>query len=159
MAMRAGRPVTAGLSQVARMDPRERARTVRELCRNQPAFRSLLTRVSVARGVAFASGLVLALAIVLLVQGVPSGWVSLLVLVGLVGFASVAVVLTDSRFDLLLAVIGAHRTDELHDRLVVDEVYGDGTTTGQEQVVPTDKRPPHSKAGRAAPRDRGGAPG
>lgn len=127
--MRGGRPVTAGLSQVARMGPRERARTVRELCRNQPAFRSLLTRVSVARGVAFASGLVLAVAIVLLMQGVPSGWVSLLVLVGLAGFVSVVVVLADSRFDLLLAVIGAHRIDELHDRLVIDEVYGDGAVS------------------------------
>lgn len=125
MAMRAGKPVTAGLSQVAQMPPGERARIVRELCQQYPAFRSLLTQVTVARAVAFASGLALAVAIMLLVQGASVWWVSALVFGGLAGFGYVAVVLTDNRFDLLLAVLGAHRTDELHGRLVTDALYGD----------------------------------
>ncbi len=150
MTMRADGPVAAGLSRVARMHPRERARTVRDLCSDQPAFRSLLTRVSVARGVAFASGLALAVAIVLLVQGAPTWWVAGLVLTGLAGFGSVVIVLTDSRFDLLLAVLGAHRTDELHDRLVTDELYGDAHTRG---AGPTPSHPP---GGSTTARRRGG---
>lgn len=50
MAMRAARSVTAGLSQVAQMSPGERARLVRELRHQYPAFRALLTQVTVARG-------------------------------------------------------------------------------------------------------------
>lgn len=125
MAIRAGRPVTAGLSQVAQMDRRERARIVRQLCQQHPAFRSLIKQVTIARGVAFASGLALAVAVMMLVNGASVWWVSALVFVGLTGFCYVAVVLTDSRFDLLLAVLGAHRTDELHSRLVTDQIYGD----------------------------------
>ncbi|GAB2666791.1 hypothetical protein GCM10027271_27770 [Saccharopolyspora gloriosae] len=125
MAIHAGRPVTAGLSQVARMDRRERARLVRELSRQHPTFRSLWRQVMLARGIAFTSVLALALAVILLVQAdVPTRWVSALVLGGLAGFAYVAIVLTDHRFDLLLAVLGAHRTDELHGRLLNDELYG-----------------------------------
>jgi hypothetical protein len=125
MAIRAGEPVTAGLSQLAQMDRRERARIIRQVCHQYPGFSSLLTQVAVARGVAFASGLALAVAVVLLVQGAGVGWVSVLVLGGLVGFAYVAVVLTDSRFDVLLAVLGAHRTDELYESLVTERVYGE----------------------------------
>lgn len=125
MAIHAGRPVTAGLSQVARMDRRERARLVRELSRQHPTFRSLWRQVMLSRGIAFTSVLALALAVILLVQSdVPARWVSALVLSGLAGFAYVSIVLTDHRFDLLLAVLGAHRTDELHGRLLTDELYG-----------------------------------
>jgi hypothetical protein len=49
----------------------------------------------------------------------------ILMLLGLLGFGYVAVVLTDSRFDLLLAAIGAYRTDELYERLVTEQVYAD----------------------------------
>ena len=125
MAIRAGRPVTAGLSQVAQMDRRERARIVRQLCQQHPAFRALIVQVTRARAVAFGSGLSLAVAVMLLVNGAPVCWVSAFVFGGLAGFGYVAVALTDSRFDLLLAVLGAHRTDELHGRLVTDQIYGD----------------------------------
>ncbi|MDR7300702.1 hypothetical protein [Haloactinomyces albus] len=125
MAMRAGRSVTAGLSQVAQMPPRERARLMRELRQQHPMFRSLLTQVTVARAVAFGSGLALAVAIILLVQGASVWWVAALVFGGLGGFGSVTVALTDSRFDLLLALLGAHRIDELHGRLVTEDIYGD----------------------------------
>ncbi|QUH04485.1 hypothetical protein HUO13_30230 [Saccharopolyspora erythraea] len=136
MADRAAKPVTAGLSQVAQMDRRERARIVRQLCQQYPAFRSLLTQVTVARGVAFTSGLALALAVMFLAQGVSVWWVATLVLGGLVGFGYVAVVLTDSRFDLLLAVLGAHRTDELHGRLVTDQIYGEEKPESQQSTPP-----------------------
>ncbi|GAA2779937.1 hypothetical protein [Saccharopolyspora taberi] len=135
MADRAAKPVTAGLSQVAQMDRRERARIVRQLCQQYPAFRSLLTQVTVARGIAFGSGLALAVAVMFLVQGVSVWWVATLVLGGLVGFGYVAVVLTDSRFDLLLAIIGAHRTDELHGRLVTEQIYGEDAP--ENPVFPT----------------------
>ncbi|MBB5155539.1 hypothetical protein [Saccharopolyspora phatthalungensis] len=125
MVNRAAQPVTAGLSRLAQLDRRERARIIRQLCHQYPAFRSLLKQVTIARGVAFASGLVLALAVMFLVQGVSVWWVAGLVFTGLAGFCYVAVALTDSRFDLLLAVLGAHRTDELHGRLVTEQVYGD----------------------------------
>jgi hypothetical protein len=131
MAIRAGKPVTAGLDQVAQMDRRERARVVSQLCEQYPAFRSLLTQVSMARGVAFASGLALAVAVIMLVHGASVWGVSALVFVGLAGFGYVAVVLTDSRFDLLLAVLGAHRTDELHGRLVTDQIYGADPATSE----------------------------
>lgn len=124
MVIRAGKPVVAGLDQVAQMDRRERARIVSQLCQQHPAFRSMLRQVAMARGLAFGSGLALAVAVVLLVHGASVWWVSALVFGGLVGFAYVAVVLTDSRFDLLLAVLGAHRTDELHGRLMTDQIYG-----------------------------------
>lgn len=125
MAFHADRPVTAGLSQVAQMDRGERTRLVRELSRQHPSFRSLMRQLTVSRAVAFASGLALALAVMLLVNGVPVLPVSLLVLGGLIGFGYVATVLTDHRFDLLLAVLGAHRTDELHGLLMADSLYGD----------------------------------
>ncbi len=134
MTIRAGEPVTAGLSRIAQMDRRERARLVRQLCHQYPAFRSLLTRVSIARGVAFGSGLALAVAVMLLVQGASVVWVSVLVFGGLVGFATVAVLLTDNRFDLLLAVLGAHRTDELHRNLVTHAIYGETPTSPQPAV-------------------------
>jgi hypothetical protein len=130
MAIRAGEPVTAGLSQLAQMDRRERARILRQLCHQYPVFRTLLTLLTVTRAVAFGSGLALAVAIALLVQGAPVWWVSVLVLGGLVGFGYVAVVLTDSRFDMLLAVLGAHRTDELYEWLVTEKVYGEDPAWG-----------------------------
>lgn len=124
MAMHAGDAVSAGLSQVAQMDRRERTRIIRQLCAQHPAFKALLVQVTVARGVAFASGLALAVAVMLLVNDASVMWVAMLVFGGLAGFVAVAVMLTDSRFDLLLAVIGAHRTDELHGRLVTEAIYG-----------------------------------
>lgn len=140
MAFRWGTPVAAGLSQVAQMDSRERGRIVRQLCQQYPTFRSLLRQVSIARGVAFASGLALAVAVILLVQVASVWWVATLVFAGLGGFGYVAVVLTDSRFDLLLAVLGAHRTDELHGRLVTDQVYGDEPVPEAAQPVSTYSR-------------------
>ncbi|MEV0704386.1 hypothetical protein AB0I53_41620 [Saccharopolyspora sp. NPDC050389] len=125
MANRAAKPVTAGLSRLAQLDRQERARIIRQLCHQYPAFRSMLKQVTIARGVAFASGLLLAVAVMFLVQGASVWWVSGCVFTGLAGFCYVAVALTDSRFDLLLAVLGAHRTDELHGRLVTEQVYGD----------------------------------
>ncbi|GAB3275716.1 hypothetical protein [Parasphingorhabdus pacifica] len=125
MAFSWGMPVAAGLSQVAQMDRGQRARIVRQVCDEYPGFRGLLKQVSVARGVAFASGLALAVAVILLVQAASVWWVAALVFTGLGGFGYVTVVLTDSRFDLLLAVLGAHRTDELHGRLVTDQIYGE----------------------------------
>jgi hypothetical protein len=133
MSVRAGRPVTAGLSQVAQMDRHDRARIVRQLCEQHPGFQALLTQVTVARGVAFGSGLALAVAVVLLVQGTSVWWVSALVFAGLAGFGYVAVVLTDSRFDLLLAVVGAHRTDELHGLLVTEQIYGEDPLTDSQE--------------------------
>ncbi|MGI8307764.1 hypothetical protein [Saccharopolyspora sp. ASAGF58] len=125
MANRAAKPVTAGLSRLAQIDRHERARIIQQLCHQYPAFRSMLRQVTIARGVAFASGLMLALAVMFLVQGASVWWVSGLVFAGLAGFCYVAVALTDSRFDLLLAVLGAHHTDELHGRLVTEQIYGD----------------------------------
>ena len=142
MAIRAGEPVAAGLNQVAQMDRRERAQLVRQLCRQHPAFRSLLTQVTVARGVAFGSGLALAVAVMLLAQGASVVWVSALVFGGLAGFGTVAVMLTDNRFDLLLAVLGAHRTDELHGRLVTHAIYGDDTP----RAVPVADDEPEARA-------------
>ncbi|WP_243792877.1 hypothetical protein [Saccharopolyspora gloriosae] len=150
MAIHAGRPVTAGLSQVARMDRRERARLVRELSRQHSTFRSLWRQVMLARGIAFTSVLALAVAVVLLVQAeVPTRWVAALVLGGLAGFAYVAIVLTDHRFDLLLAVLGAHRTDELNDRLLTDELYGTETAEkGHAANEPGDAAAAKEAAGR-----------
>ncbi|GAA0518966.1 hypothetical protein GCM10011581_08780 [Saccharopolyspora subtropica] len=128
MAHRAAEPVTAGLSRLAQLDRCERARIIRQLCHQYPAFRALLKQVTIARGVAFASGLMLALAVMVLVHGGSVWWVSGMVFAGLAGFCYVAVALTDSRFDLLLAVLGAHRTDELHARLVTEQIYGDDPT-------------------------------
>lgn len=125
MAIQAGKPVAAGLSQVAQMDRRERSRLASQLASQYPAFRALRTQIALARGLAFGSGLALTTAIVLLVNGASVWWVSALVFAGFAGFGYVAILLTDSRFDLLLAVLGAHRIDELHSRLVTDEVYGD----------------------------------
>ncbi|WP_010306030.1 hypothetical protein [Saccharopolyspora spinosa] len=125
MANRAAKPVTAGLSRLAQIDRHERARIIQQLCHQYPAFRSMLKQVTIARGMAFASGLMLALAVMFLVQGASVWWVSGLVFAGLAGFCYVVVALTDSRFDLLLAVLGAHRTDELHGRLVTEQIYGD----------------------------------
>ena len=85
----------------------------------------MLRQVTIARGVAFGSGLALAVAVMSLVNGGSVWWVAGLVFTGLGGFCYVAVALTDSRFDLLLAVLGAHRTDELHGRLVTDQIYGE----------------------------------
>ncbi|GAA4829202.1 hypothetical protein [Saccharopolyspora rosea] len=129
MADRTTAPVTAGLSQLAQMDRRERARVMRHLCHQYPAFRSMLRQVSIARAVAFGAALALAVAVMSLVNGSSVWWVAGLVFTGLGGFCYVAVALTDSRFDLLLAVLGAHRTDELHGRLVTDQIYGDDTGT------------------------------
>lgn len=125
MAKRAAQPVTAGLSRLAQLDRRERRELTEQLCRQYPAFRSMIKQVGIARGIAFASGLVLATSIICLAQGASTWLVALLVFSGLAGFGWVAVALTDSRFDLLLAVLGAHRTDELHSRLVTEQIYGE----------------------------------
>lgn len=142
MAVHPGKPVNAALNQVAKMDAGERARLVRQLCEDHPLYASLLGRVGVARGVAFAAGLSLSVAILLLVQGASMLIVSGFVLAGLVAFGVVVVRLTDSRFDLLLAVLGAHRTDELHERLMDHEMYGEEragrTSTGQECSSPAE---------------------
>lgn len=124
MVIRYGEPVAAGLSRLAQMGCRDRARVVRLVCAQCPPFRSLLMHVMVARGIAFASGLDLAVAIVLVAGGAPAIWVAVLVLCGMIGFGFAALILTDSRFDLLLAILGAHRTDELHERLVTEQIYG-----------------------------------
>lgn len=145
MAMRAGRSVTAGLSQVAQMPPRERVLLMRELSQQYPTFRSLLTQVTVARAVAFGSGLALAVAIVLLVQGASVWWVAALVFGGLGGFVSVTVMLTDSRFDLLLAVLGAHRIDELHGRLVTEDIYGDEQSVDNSEGMAMRRGWPHTQ--------------
>lgn len=125
MVIRAGRPVAAGLHQVAQLDRQERARIARQLCQQYPPFRALQKQVAMARVLAFGSGLALAAAIMLLVRDASVWFVSALVFGGFAGFGYVAVVLTDSRFDLLLAVLGAHRTDELHARVVTSQIYGD----------------------------------
>ncbi len=145
MAFRAGTPVAAGLSRLALMDRRERARIVRQLCKQDRAFRSMLTRVTIARGIAFASGLALAVAVMLLVQQVSVEWVSALVFLGLVGFCYVSVALSDSRFDLLLAVLGAHRTDELHERLVTEQIYGDEGGAEPDQPATSSTEPAASE--------------
>lgn len=125
MAKRAAQPVTAGLSRLAQLDRHERQELVEQLCGQYPAFRSMIKQVSIARGIAFASGLVLAISIICLAQGASMWIVAALVFSGLAGFGWVAVALTDSRFDLLLAVLGAHRTDELHGRLITEQIYGE----------------------------------
>ncbi|GAA4619415.1 hypothetical protein [Saccharopolyspora hordei] len=155
MANRAAKPVTAGLSRLAELDRRERARILRQLCEQYPAFRALLKQVSVARAVAFGSGLVLAVAVMFLVNDAPVVLVSALVFTGLAGFCYVAVALTDSRFDLLLAVLGAHRTDELHGRLVTEQVYGeDSAEQPTRTVVPTSPVGPRLADGSALHADR-----
>ncbi|MFC7340786.1 hypothetical protein [Saccharopolyspora griseoalba] len=125
MAKRAAQPVTAGLSRLAQLDRGEREELIAQLCRQYPAFRSMIKQVSIARGVAFGSGLVLAASVVCLAQGASAWLVAALVFGGLAGFGWVAVALTDSRFDLLMAVLGAHRTDELHGRLLTEQIYGE----------------------------------
>jgi hypothetical protein len=135
MAKRAAQPVTAGLSRLAQLDRSEREELIGQLCRQYPAFRSMIKQVSIARGVAFASGLVLATSVVCLAQSASMWLVAALVFSGLAGFGWVAVALTDSRFDLLMAVLGAHRTDELHGRLLTEQIYG-------EELAQVDERSP-----------------
>ncbi|MGP4018269.1 hypothetical protein [Saccharopolyspora sp. 5N708] len=148
MTNRAAKPVTAGLSRLAQLDRRERARIIRQLCHQYPAFRSLLRQVTIARAMAFASGLVLAVAVMVLAQGGSVWWVSGLVFTGLAGFGYVSVALTDSRFDLLLAVLGAHRTDELHGRLVTEQVYGDDPPADPLERTPSQAVVPRSASAR-----------
>ncbi|MBA8823274.1 hypothetical protein FHX42_000603 [Saccharopolyspora lacisalsi] len=140
MIIRAGKPVTAGLSRVARMEPRERARIVGELYSQHPVFRSLLRQVNLARTVGFGSALMLAVAVMLLVQDASVWCVCVLVLAGMAGFGFVTVVLTDNRFDLLMAVIGAHRTDELHGQLVAEEVYEDEVNARESRAATPEPR-------------------
>ncbi|SDP47153.1 hypothetical protein SAMN04487905_104255 [Actinopolyspora xinjiangensis] len=107
----AGGPVetlVAGLDRVARMEADERAAVTRELGRDCPMYRSLLSTVTVARTVAFASGLALCVAVLILAQDAPMEWVAAFVFAGLFGFGWVVVRLTDNRFDLLLAVLGTY---------------------------------------------------
>lgn len=94
------------------MEHAERVRAERYLRRHYPLYRALSTRVALARALGFAAGLALAVSVVLLVQGAGLLWVAGLVLLGLLLFGYVVVRLTDSRFDLLLAVLGAHRVEE-----------------------------------------------
>ncbi len=140
MIIRAGKPVTAGLSRVARMEPRERARIVGELHSQYPVFRSLLRLVNLARTVGFGSALALAVAVVLLVQDASVWWVCVLVLTGMAGFGFATVVLTDNRFDLLMAILGAHRTDELHGQLVAEEVYEDEANAREPRAATYESR-------------------
>ncbi|RRO16201.1 hypothetical protein EIL87_14215 [Saccharopolyspora rhizosphaerae] len=125
MAHRAAQPVTAGLSRLAQLDRHERARIVRQLRHEYPAFRSMFRQAVVARAAAFASALLLGTSVMALAQGVNMWVVAGLVFAGMGGFCYVAVTLTNSRFDLLMAVLGAHRTDELHSKLITEQVYGE----------------------------------
>lgn len=155
MAHRAARPVTAGLSQLAQLDRRERARIVRQLCRHYPTFRTLLRQVSIARGATFASSLLLVLAVVFLVEGVSVAVVAGMVFVALGGFGYATVTLADSRFDLLLAVLGAHRTDELHAQLVTDRIYGPEQVSEGEHVPISGEEPVDAAAGHTGKEKRG----
>lgn len=109
------------------MERAERVRAARYLRRHYPLYRVLSKRVALARALGFAAGLTLAVSVVLLVQGAGLVWVAGLVLLGLFLFGYVVVRLTDSRFDLLLAVLGAHRVEEA--RGSPDE-RGSGAETG-----------------------------
>lgn len=137
MAFRAAQPVTAGLSRLAQLDRHERARLVRQLCHQYPAFRSLFRQAIIARGVAFGSAVALGASVMTLAQGFDMWIVASLVFAGMGGFCYVAVTLTNSRFDLLMAVLGAHRTDELHSRLITEQIYGEEIA----QVEPEPERP------------------
>ncbi|MBE9374361.1 hypothetical protein IQ251_07850 [Saccharopolyspora sp. HNM0983] len=125
MADRAAGPVTAGLNQLADLDRHERTRIMRQLREQYPVFRSMVVHVAIARSLGFASALVLALAVVLIAEGAPTWSAGVLIFAGIAGFGYAVVALTDSRFDLLLAVLGAHRTDELRSRLVTEQLYGE----------------------------------
>ncbi|WP_033401898.1 hypothetical protein, partial [Actinopolyspora mortivallis] len=125
-----GRSIAADLEEVGRMDRAERARVLRDLRRNHPLYRTLSIRVALARATGFTSGLALAVAVVLLVQGAGLLWVSGFVLAGLFGFAYVVIRLTDSRFDLLLAVLGAqHRVESSPEE-------GDGSVERDVREIP-----------------------
>ena len=113
MAVPAGSPVSAGLAQVAHMGRRERESAVRRLRRQNSAFDAMLLRVDRARVLAFASGLALVVAVVFLAGGESVWLTGALVLAGLSGFGTVSLRLADSRFDVLLAVLGEHRAGEL----------------------------------------------
>jgi hypothetical protein len=126
MAVSASSAVSAGLAQVAHMGRRERERVLRRLRRQNPAFDQMLAQVDRCRVVAFASGLVLLLAVVFLAGGEPVWLAGAMVITGLSGFGTVSVRMTDSRFDLLLAVLGEHwaeqlRTEEVADQLVDEQ--------------------------------------
>ncbi|SDQ70125.1 hypothetical protein [Actinopolyspora saharensis] len=107
-----GKAISASLDEIARMERAERVRAERYLRRHYPLYRALSTRVALARALGFAAGLALAVSVVLLAQGAGLLWVAGLVLLGLLLFGYVVVRLTDSRFDLLLAALGAHRAEE-----------------------------------------------
>ncbi|SFT95734.1 hypothetical protein SAMN04487904_115107 [Actinopolyspora lacussalsi subsp. righensis] len=116
--------LVTGLDRVARMEPGERTDAVRDLDRNCPMYRSLRKTVTVARIVAFASGLALCVAVLLLAQRSPIEWVAGFVFAGLFGFGWVVVRLTDSRFDLLLAVLGAYEAERTRDGSAVEDSPG-----------------------------------
>lgn len=124
MAVSAGSPVSVGLAQVAHMGCRERESAVRRLRRQNPAFDAMLLRVNRARVLAFASGVALVVALVLLAGGEPAWLTGALVLAGLSGFGTVSLRLTDSRFDVLLAVLGEHRAGELRAEQLRCERFG-----------------------------------
>ncbi|WP_211210180.1 hypothetical protein [Actinopolyspora halophila] len=126
-----GRAISASLDEIARMERAERVRAERYLRRHYPLYRALSTRVALARALGFAAGLALAVSVVLLVQGAGLLWVAGLVLLGLLLFGYVVVRLTDSRFDLLLAALGAHRVEERHE---VPEERGSGAEGDDERV-------------------------
>ncbi|MGJ7906219.1 hypothetical protein ACOQFL_07025 [Actinopolyspora sp. H202] len=112
------------------MEPGERADAVRELDRNCPMYRSLRNTVTVARIVAFASGLALCVAVLLLAQHSPIEWVAGFVFAGLFGFGWVVVRLTDNRFDLVLAVLGAYDAERGGEGFAaVDSPWCSGTRT------------------------------
>ena len=113
MAVPASSSVSAGLAQVARMGRRERESAVRQLRQQSPVFGRMLSQVDRCRVVAFASGLALLVAVVFLAGGEPVWLTGALVITGLSGFGSVSVRMTDSRFDVLLAVLGEHWAEQL----------------------------------------------
>ena len=123
MADRAAAPVTAGLSQLARMDRFERNRVMRQLCRQHPAFREQLQRVVWPGALPWLPGWCWHWRWFSCASRPRFGSVGGLVLAGLVGFGYVAVTLTDNRFDLLLAVLGAHSSDELRGALDPEQVH------------------------------------
>ncbi|WP_092632027.1 hypothetical protein [Actinopolyspora mzabensis] len=106
------------------MEPGERTDAVRALDGNCPMYRSLRNTVTVARIAAFASGLALCVAVLLLAQHAPIEWVAGFVFAGLFGFGWVVVRLTDNRFDLLLAVLGAYDAERTGDGFAAADSRG-----------------------------------
>ncbi|MDI2028494.1 hypothetical protein QFW96_07720 [Saccharopolyspora sp. TS4A08] len=155
MSFRAAQPVTAGLSRLAQLDRGERARLVRQLCHQYPVFRSMFRQALIARGVAFGSAVALGASVMTLAQGFDIWIVASLVFAGMGGFCYVAVTLTNSRFDLLMAVLGAHRTDELHSRLITEQIYGEEIAQVEPEAPAQQVVPSHAVGSRLTADPRG----